>query len=52
MPLTDVRHYIRNSDGENVTVIYLTNGNERDFWPGSVSNDLARITMTALKESY
>ncbi len=41
----DVRHYVRDSDGESVTVIYLTNGSKREFWPGRISNCVAEIVF-------
>ena len=40
----DVRHFMRD-DGESVTVVFLSNGSARSFWPGSVSNGLARIVF-------
>ena len=43
----DVRHYVSDRDGESVTIIYLTNGSEKDFWPGSVSAGLAKIIFSA-----
>ena len=41
----DVRHFIKG--GESVTVIYLSNGSEKDFWPGQISYDLAEIVFAA-----
>lgn len=38
----DVRHFMRD-DGESVTVVFLSNGSARSFWPGSISNGLAHI---------
>ena len=43
----DVRHYVSDRDGESVTIIYLTNGSEKDFWPGGVSAGLAKIVFSA-----
>lgn len=40
---TDVRHYVEPGYSENITVIYFTNGSANAFWPGSVSNEIARI---------
>jgi CubicO group peptidase (beta-lactamase class C family) len=47
----DVRHYFRESDNENVTIIYLTNGAEKDFWPGNVSAGLADIILSGVHPS-
>ena len=47
----DVRHYFRESDNENVTIIYLTNGAEKDFWPGNVSASLADIIFSGAHPS-
>ncbi len=44
----DVRHYFGNGTDENVTVIYFTNGSERNFWPGNVSADIAKLVMTSV----
>jgi D-alanyl-D-alanine carboxypeptidase len=41
----DVRHFTK--DGQSVTVIYLSNGSEREFWPGNVSWALADIVFAA-----
>lgn len=41
----DVRHFMK--DGRSVTVVLLTNGGETDFWPGSVSYNVARIVFGA-----
>ena len=44
----DVRHYFGNGTDENVTVIYFTNGSERNFWPGNVSAAIAKLVMTSV----
>lgn len=40
---TDVRHFFEPGATDNVTVIYFTNGSAKSFWPGSVSNEIARM---------
>ena len=39
----DVRHFMK--DGRSVTVIFLSNGSEADFWPGSVSYGIASLVF-------
>ena len=41
----DVRHFTR--QGRSVTVIFLSNGSESDFWPGSISYGIARLVLGA-----
>jgi len=40
---TDLRHYFEPGSDESITVIYFTNGSQKNFWPGSVSGDIAKI---------
>ena len=40
---TDVRHFCEPGNPQSITVIYFTNGSARNLWPGSVSNEIARI---------
>lgn len=47
----DVRHYFRDSGDENVTVIYLTNGGEKDYRPSSISAGFANIIMPSALQS-
>ena len=43
----DIRHYFRADSQNTITVIYMTNGSEKDFWPGAASAEIARIVRTA-----
>ncbi|MEM9670314.1 MAG: serine hydrolase domain-containing protein [Pseudomonadota bacterium] len=40
---TDVRHFFEPGAADSVTVIYFTNGSAKNFWPGNVSSEIARI---------
>lgn len=40
---TDLRHYFEPGSNKSITVIYFTNGSQKNFWPGAVSGDIANI---------
>lgn len=45
----DVRHFTDKSSGRTVTVIYMTNGASRNFWPGTVSTAIADLVMPGVR---